>query len=132
MYIDKELEFSDAQTVAAGPSTNVIDLGASRDVGIGRDLFFTTAIDADVTGTLVATLQASDDEAFGSGVVTVATHTFDAAATAGSRIISKLPPKRAKARYFRVLYSGGTAGQVSAFINNDVEAYEEYPSAYTV
>jgi len=133
MYVDQELMFADAQVPTDGAaSTNVIDLGVSRDVGTGRDVYFNTGIVADMTGTLVATLQASDVEGFGSGVETILVHTYGAGASAGEKKVSKLPALMPKKRYLRVLFEGGTVGSVDAFLNNTVDARQEYESGYTV
>lgn len=131
MYLDKELMFADAQALTGtAASTNVIDLGASRDVGIGKNLMFVTLVKAAITGTLVATLQGSDDEAFGSGVTTIAVQNFAASAAAGATQITKFPPLKGQFKYLRVNFTGATAGEVSSFINLDADAVVNYPANY--
>lgn len=81
MIIDSNLVLSDAQAVTAtAASTNVIDLGASREyVGVDGDLYFNVIVggtgvdDSGHTGTVVISLQTHDDASFSTGTRTVVT-----------------------------------------------------------
>ena len=93
MILDKELEFSAAQSVTAtAASTNVIDLGSARDVGAGEVLELVVAAKTALTGTLATIVQGSVDEAFTSPVTIQTLPSFAAAAAAGSKVQAYLQP----------------------------------------
>lgn len=55
MFMDSQLEFSDAQDISQTTgtylSTNVVDLQAVRDIGQGEPMYLVIQIDTTVTGT---------------------------------------------------------------------------------
>lgn len=134
MIFDLQSLCSDGQAVTAtAVSTNVLDFGTvgtpigsngplSRDLGAGSPAAFRIQVNetfATLTS-LQVVLQVSDDEAFGSGVVEVATSPVVVAAdlVAGYVFPPQYIPKGTDKRYARLNYvvagSDATAGQVTA------------------
>ena len=133
MILDKELEFSAAQSVTAtAASTNVIDLGSARDVGAGEVLELVVAAKTALTGTLATIVQGSVDEAFTSPVTIQTLPSFAAAAAAGSKVQAYLQPVATSYRYIRLQYSGLTAGTVAAYLTKGVDAQKTYADNITI
>lgn len=123
MIFSIEQTFSAGQTVTTtGPSTNVIDLGATgtvvkgpvalvRDIGKGEPIAIWIQLDADAGGTsptLDVALQVDSDPAFGSPK-TVATAPQIAGGSAGDRVAIHYIPEGTNERYLRLNYTlGGT------------------------
>ncbi len=125
MYQDKTLLLSDGQTASStAASTNVVDLGASRDIARGEPMFLYVAITArgatsPTTHTIVVKLQSDDDENFGSATDLLATGTLTNPA-AGTLLVIAVPPTVAE-RYMRAYYTiGGTSPSftVDAWLSN--------------
>ena len=123
MILDKESLFSDDQAITAtAASTNVVDLGVSRDIGKGIPVPVLIQVTADFATltSLTAEIQTSDDEAFSSSD-TLATSGAIAAAdlVAGYQFPVQYMPINTK-RYVRVNYTvagtAPTAGTVTAGI----------------
>lgn len=134
MIRDALLTFSDGQTIAAAPSTNVVDLGpltggnTGRQIGAGTPLYLALVFPTDLVGTLSVAIQTSDLE--GSAYSTVATTTVAAAdGAAGSKIAVPLPSAGLK-RFVRLNYTGGTGGTIWAGIVQDVGDHTLYAGGY--
>lgn len=118
MIIDSRLEFSVAQAITAdAASTNTIDLGSDRDIGVGQAMWVIIQVDvaADATTgdeTYSIILQTDDNSSF-SSATNIATYTPTAAMlTAGSRHVIGMP--LANERYLRLNYDvGGTTPTVT-------------------
>lgn len=134
MIFDKQSLFSDAQAVTVtAVSTNVIDLGATgtpnggsvalkRDLGAGGPVAMriqVTEAFAALTS-LKVTMQTSDVENFGSGVVTVSDTAVVALAdlVAGYVFQPQYVPRGANKRYLRLNYTvagtAASAGKITA------------------
>lgn len=107
MYIDKELKFSDAQALTVtAVSTNVVDLGVDRDIGMGEPMaaVVTIGVAADYTTTdetYQFALQTSVDEAFSSPVVVVSSAVINGdELPAGAKVV--LPVGHSNLRYLRI------------------------------
>ena len=131
MFIDAQLQFSDSQTVAAGPSDNVIDLKQARDLGVGENLYILINVESAITGTLAVALESDDNEGFASPSST-AMGAFAASAAAGSKLVYRIAPGAADERYIRLAYTGGTAGTISAAIVKDVDQFKAYADNITI
>ena len=161
MYIDTNLEFSDAQAVTSTAiSTNVYDTlsiaaGAgsvginggtvTTDLGQAADLYLvvltqTTCTDTSSDATLTVTLE-SDSTANLATSATVHFSTgalaFAAFATAGTRIATIKLPHGAYERYLGVRYTVAsgplTAGAFDAFLTTDgAGVYRPYATNFTV
>lgn len=134
MIRDALLTFSDGQAIAAGASTNVIDLGplgggnTSRQIGAGTPLFVALAFPTALVGDLTVSLQTSDTE--GGTYTTVATTTVtEASGAAGEKIAVPVPSAGLK-RFLRLNYAGGTGGTIWAGIVQDVGDATLYEGGY--
>lgn len=134
MIRDALLTFSDGQAIAAGSSTNVIDLGplgggnTSRQIGAGTPLYLALVFPTALVGDLTVTLETSDTE---GGAYTAVASTIVAAAdgAAGSKIAVPIPSAGLK-RFVRLNYAGGTAGTIWAGIVQDVGDSTLYAGGY--
>lgn len=108
MILDAQNLYSDAQAITAdAPSTNVIDHGADRNIGLGEPLsvYITIDVAAAGGGTLEITLQTDDDVSFGSPTTMATTGAVAAAnLTAGSKVVLPLPADTLGERFTRLYY----------------------------
>jgi hypothetical protein len=118
MILDQQLIFSDAQVLTAtANSTNLVDQGASRDLGRGVRLTFIMHVSA-VSGTsptIAALLVGADDAAFATNKITLATIATLSPPVANTiyRAAPASLPNTPK-RYLRVEYTiGGTTPSVT-------------------
>lgn len=140
MYLDSQHLFSDAQALTAtAVSTNLIDLGADRNVGIGEPLVVVITCDVAMGGTsptLIATLQADDNSGFSSAASVIATPSQSSLA-AGAQLVLPVPPDALTERYVRLNYTlGGTSPTVTltAFLQpaSMVQNYSSYADGITI
>ena len=136
MIIDYNLQLSDAQSVTAdAASTNVIDLGADRDIGPGEDMKIVVSFDVAMGGsspTLAVQVQTDDNSSF-SSASTVQTSRLISAAAAGDTLVMGLPDQNE--RYIRLNYDVGGSSPtmtVSASIVKDAQQYYAYPDGSNV
>lgn len=145
MILDQQNVFSDAQAITAtANSTNVIDLSAVRNIGIGEDLYLVFSVtvaftdagsDSTVTPSLV-----TDDNAALSSVATIATYDVFAALTAaGTQRFYKLPIRTIPGlyeRYLAITYTVAngnlTTGSITAFLCKDIQAARQYTSGFSI
>lgn len=162
MYVDKQLEFSDAQAVTSTAiSSNVYDTltkttgaatissgtpGNTRlDLGgqfQNLYLVIQTAVaitDAGSDATLAVTFETADDAALSSNntvLLTSGTLAFATYATAGSQILVAKLPSALYRRYIGVRYTVAsgpfTAGAIDAFLTTSPQINRIYKSAFTV
>jgi len=117
MFVDRENLFSNAQalTVTAA-STDLIDLGQERRLGVGEPMCVVIGCDvamAGTTPTMIATLQSDDNAGFSSATSVVVSPTFSSFA-AGAKYVLPIPPGVATERYIRVNYTmGGTSPTIT-------------------
>lgn len=134
MIRDALLTFSDSQAIAAGPSTNVIDLGplgggnTSRQIGAGTPLYVALTFPAALVGDLTVSLQTSDTE--GGTYTTIASTTVAAASGAAGEKIAVPVPSSGLKRFLRLNYAGGTGGTIWAGIVQDVGDATLYEGGY--
>lgn len=124
MIVDNQLTFSDVQVLTGtAASTNSIDLGSIRQIGVGYPMaiLVTVGVSADFTTTdetYSINIQTDDNSAF-SSPATVSTNVITAAnLTAGSIAVIAVPTSGLE-RFVRVNYVlGGTTPSVtvSAFL----------------
>ena len=110
MIFDLQTMFSDDQVVNANaPSTDVIDLGAAKDLGRGRPIPIRVQLTADATGTtptLQVDLETDDNEGFASATVIQSANI--AGGVAGDVFNFNYVPKGTE-RYIRLNFTvGGT------------------------
>ena len=134
--LDNKLKFSDQQAItAAAASTNVLDMGAARDLGTGTPLYVCLNVDEtfDDTGdntTYEVKLQTDDDEAFGSATDAQVLFTLAANLAAGSKKCMPLAPGLVNERYLRLYFTptngDASAGKVTAFLTDSYEVYRAF------
>lgn len=111
-YVDAQLLFSDAQALTVtAVSTNIIDLGADRNIGIGEPMVVEIQVDVAAAGggTLTITLQTDDNAAFGSPTTVVASAAIAAAVlVAGNVQYLPLPQDLITERFLRLNYTLAT------------------------
>lgn len=142
MITDLQLTFSDAQALtAAAASTNLVDLGAVRDLGTGENLYVVLNVDVALTdtgsnSTVTVDLQTDDNASFSSNATGQTLFTIAAVAAAGTQYIARIQPGGANERYMRLFYTMNngdlTTGTVTAEIVHDVQKYTNYAKGYTV
>jgi len=133
MIIDYNLQLSDAQSVTAdAASTNIIDLGSDRDIGVGEDMKIALNFDVAMGGTspTLAVLVQTDDNSSFSSATTVLTSRSIASAAIGDTLVLGIPDTNE--RYVRLYYDvGGTSPTMtlSASVVKDAQQWQSYPNA---
>jgi hypothetical protein len=137
MVLDKEQMFSDGQAVTASQaSTNYIDFGAVRDIGVGEalEVLFVAPVAAASAGssTLVIALETDTQSSFATKVTLAQSGAIPKAAiTAGAELWRPRLPAGVQ-RYLRAYYTVGTAdltaGTVTSGIVLDRKAHA-YPAS---
>lgn len=141
MYVDSQLLFSDAQAVtAAAGSTNTIDLGAVRDIGVGEQLYVVCLCDVAMTdgssdSTLAVALETDSTTTF-TPDATRTLFTFSALSAAGTVKYAALGPDDINLQYARLKYTPAngdlTTGSFTAFITKDIQKYKAYADNVTI
>jgi hypothetical protein len=145
MILDKLNQYADAQTLAAsGASTNVIDHGSDRNIGLGEPLALVITVTACVSNdgdeTYAFVLQSDADEAFGSAGTVIPSQSITRGTT--GRFIYYLPKDVTTERYTRLSWTlGGTTPSITysaELVRADHADYHgatgpvTYPGAYNV
>lgn len=139
MRRDAQLILCEAQALTADAgSSNVIDLGASRNLGDGNPMsvFIRVSVAADhTTGdeTYAFKIQTDGDEAFGSATDLVSQSILYSALTADSLHEIKIPQGAAFERYMRLFFDGGgttPTATIHAWLGEtgDLPSVKTYPS----
>lgn len=138
MYIDKENTLSEDQAVtAAAASTDYIDLGAARDIGVSEGLQLCITCKETVTSAGASTLQfqmqCDDNTGFSSPKTVIQSDAIPKASlVAGYQIFLPIPVGLNE-RYMRLYYNVATgpltAGIFSAQIVEGIQKNTHYPDA---
>jgi len=141
MMYDKLNTFGTDQAVATtAPSTDIVDLGAARDIGNGEPLELVILVTETVTATGAATvtftLETDDNAGFSSTFVLASSGAMaKAALTTGTEVLRVKVPLDAE-RYLRTNYTVAagprTAGKFTAFLAPYRQASRAYASGFTV
>jgi hypothetical protein len=141
MYVDAQLLFSDAQAVTAtAASTNYIDFGAVRNLGVGENLYIVVSCDVAMTdsgsdSTLTVALEGDSTSTF-TPDYTRNLFTFSALTAAGTVKIARISPGDAELQYMQLKYTPAngnlTTGSFTAFITNNIQAYTSYADNITI
>lgn len=143
MLIDRQNQFSDAQSVTAtAASTDTIDLGAVRNIGVGEPLYIVFLVTTAFVGagaTVTPSLQTDDNTGFSSAVTVRTYDALPALSAIGTQRYYEIEPFTIAGlyeRYIRVMYTvaGGTltASGLTSFLVKDLAAFRAYPGGYTV
>ena len=109
---DAETMFSYKQALAAGNSTNVVDVGPG-DVGKGTPLYLAVVVGPGASGDLTVTVKTSNAAAM-TGAVEIAKYTIPAEKVAlGGDVLSAALPTGCK-QYLQLAYAGATGGTITA------------------
>lgn len=119
MYLDKQNNYSENQTLAAGVSTNIIDHATKGDAYEALWLGVTVVPALGPGQSIAVEVQTSDVENFAAPVV-LATFNSISDAQFGLAIGQRLP--RPQKRYSRLRYTltGSPTGTVTAFLTPDI------------
>jgi len=141
MIYDKLNTFGTEQAVTAtAASTDIIDLGATRDIGNGEPMelviLCTESATASGSATVTFALQTDDNDGFSSAATLASTAAIGKASlTAGTEVLRVKVPLDVE-RYLRVNYTVATgpltAGKFTAFLAHDRQANKAYASGFTV
>jgi hypothetical protein len=141
MMYDKLNTFGTEQAVtASAASTDIIDLGATRDIGNGEALelviLCTEAATASGSATVTFSLETDDNSGFSSAATLAGTAAIGKASlTVGTEVLRVKVPFGVE-RYLRVYYTVATgpltAGKFTAFLADDRQANTAYASGFTV
>lgn len=141
MYVDAQLLFSDAQAVTAtAASTNYVDFGAVRNMGVGEDLYVVVLCDVAMTdsgsdSTLAVAIEGDSSTTF-TPDYTRTLFTFSAVSAAGTVKIAKLSPDDVALRYLQLKFTPAngdlSTGSFTGFITNNIDAYTSYADAITI
>jgi len=141
MYVDSQLLFSDAQAVTAtAASTNTIDFGAVRDMGVGEQLYVVALVDVAFTdsgsdSTLAVALE-TDSTTSITPDATRTLFTFSALSAAGTVKIAALGPDDINLQYAQLKYTPAngnlTTGSITAFITHNIQKYTSYADGITI
>jgi hypothetical protein len=140
MILDADLQFSNAQSVTAtAVSTNVLDLSAIRNIGVGQPIYVVLNLAAAMVGAgaiITVTSETDDNEAFSSATVSATLGVFAAVSPAGTKLVAAVDPDAANERFYRLRYtvSGGTltSSQVDAYLSLAYESTQSYADAVTI
>ena len=138
MYIDSRSEFDDAHAyTASADSTSHIDLGADRDIGPGRQLWWVISVDVaadDASGneTYVFNLETDDNTSFSSGT-NIASITIPRGTAAGSTFAIGVPLNNEQFLQANAVLGGTTPSiTVSQWLTSEeptaIRAYPDSPN----
>jgi hypothetical protein len=141
MYVDALLLFSDAQAItASAESTSYIDLGAARDIGVGKPLYVVIIVDVAMTdvssdSTVTVSLYGDSETTFtpdGSQTLVV----IPALTAAGTKYVIPIAPGLTNYRYLELYYAVAngnlTTGSFTAFITDTPQLDAVYPDGITI
>lgn len=139
MQLDSRTVFSNSQAITGdGASTNHIDLGANRDIGVGTPLWFVVILDEafNTLTSLAIQLETDDNDSFSTPTKLVNQSFLLAALTpAGKRLLAVPIPQGAE-RYLRAYYdvtgTDPTTGKLTAAIVANPDFRKHYAKGYSV
>ena len=142
MLLDAQNRYSDAQAVTAtAASTDLIDHGIARDLGVGENLYVVVIVDVAMTdassdSTLAVTIETDALAAFGSATTTQALFTIPALSAIGAKFIARLQPDAINEQFSRLKYTPAngslSTGSFTAFITHDIDKFIAYADNITI
>jgi hypothetical protein len=137
MILDRQNLFSSAQALTstgAAASTDIIDLGSSRDIGAGEILEIIAEVDTTFTSggsaTLVVALQTDTSSGFGSAVTLATGSTIAVAQLSAGAELAKFRIPRGVLRYLRLVYTVGTAAMTAGSVTAGVVLSRQDSAVY--
>jgi hypothetical protein len=142
MFIDGDLLFSDAQALTAtAASTNYIDVGAARDLGVGQELYIVVIVDTAFTdassdSTITVSIETDDEVTFTGPAATHTLGILAALSAAGTKKVYRIGPDMLNYRYAQLKYTTTngslTTGAVTAFITTAVDKWAAFADARAI
>lgn len=142
MILDAALLFdSNAEHLTTGASTDYVDLGSNRNLGVGEELYFFAVVtvaftDASSNSTMALTLETDDNSSFSSATTAQTIGTFAALAAIGTRLVARLQPDVIVERYLRVKYTVAngdlSTGKFTAGLTHNIQAFTAYADNITI
>lgn len=140
MFHDALCQFSAAQAITAtAASTNCVDLGLNRNIGVGEDLYVgvvvvTAFTDSGSDSTVAVTVVGGSTTS--PATVRQTLGTFAALSAVGTRLVAKLQPDAIIDRYLGLNYTVAngslTTGALTSFLTHDIDAFTAYASGFVV
>jgi hypothetical protein len=136
MYMDRQNLFSSAQAITTGStaSTDIIDLGSTRDIGSGEVLEVIVVIDQTFTsggaGTLDVKLQTDTAVGFGTVVTLLSTGATALASLTAGAAIARWRVPRGVLRYLRLQYVVATADMTAGTITAGISIGRQETAVY--
>jgi hypothetical protein len=136
MYMDRQNLFSAAQAITTGSaaSTDIIDLGSTRDIGSGEVLEVIVVIDQTFTsggaGTLDVKLQTDTAVGFGTVVTLLSTGATALASLTAGAAIARWRVPRGVLRYLRLQYVVATADMTAGTITAGISIGRQETAVY--
>lgn len=137
MYMDRQNLFSAAQAITSTgdtASTDIIDLGSTRDVGVGGPLEVIVVIDTTFTsggaGTLDIKLQTDTSSGFGSAVTLASTGATALASLTAGAAIARFKVPRGTLRYLRLVYTVATAAMTAGAVTAGISIGRQDTTVY--
>ena len=109
---DNETTFSNRQTLADGPSENIVDVGPD-DIGPGEPVYLQVSLGKGCSGDLTVAVESSDSASM-SGSVQLARYFVKASTVAGGGTVLSAALPSGCGRYLQLSYSGAGGGVVTA------------------
>lgn len=141
MILDRQNCFSDGQAItgtSAVASTDAIDFGAIREMGVGEPLYVVLNVPVAAGGTtptLTVVMQTDDNSGFSSPAAILTTVTYTAAQLgAGAQIVLPVPVTGME-RFLRLQYTmGGTSPTITldAHMVKSAQLARLYPGGWTI
>jgi hypothetical protein len=142
MYVDKLALFSDAQAVTAtAASTDYMDMGVARNIGVGSDLYVFVTVDVALTdsgsdSTITVSLEGDSTTTF-TPDASQTLFIIPALAAAGQKYYAKVSPDMAgNYRYLQLRYTttGGnlTTGSFTAGLTTVIDKQNNYASGFSI
>jgi hypothetical protein len=136
MYMDRQNLFSAAQAITTGSaaSTDIIDLGSTRDIGSGEVLEVIVVIDQTFTsggaGTLDVKLQTDTAVGFGTVVTLLSTGATALASLTAGAAIARWRVPRGVLRYLRLQYVVATADMTAGTVTAGISIGRQETAVY--
>jgi len=141
MFIDAQQLFSDAQALtASAASSNYIDLGSDRNIGVGEPMAVVINVDVVLGGTSTPSFSFAiemDDNTSFSSAIKVATSQVFTVLPAGKIIVVPVPKDLTGEQYMRMYYTAAGTNPTltvtaSLIPQSMVQADAVYPKGYTI
>jgi hypothetical protein len=135
MYMDRQNLFSSAQAITVtAASTDLIDLGSTRDIGSGEVLELIVVVDTAFTAggsaTLDIALQTDTAVGFGTATTLLTTGTIAVASLTAGYVAARWRLPRGVLRYLRLNYTVATGPMLTGTITAGISIGRQETAVY--